>query len=243
MNRTVILTGSNSGLGLALAKRFIEAGDRVFGVSRTKRNWNIAHRAISNSKLFSLTQVDVTLEREVKQFIGKVIRTAGRIDVLINNAGYSNRPTQLEKLSVKEFQKNLSSNLISTFLMCKCIIPIFKKQKKGLIVNVSSMAGKRAVPRLAAYSASKFAVVALSQSIAKENQEAGFKCLSVCPGGMNTKLRKKLFGAEDAQKQQSPEFVADVIMKVVQEKIHVESGGDIVIRHGKITAINPCPCA
>ena len=241
MNRIIILTGSNSGLGLALAKRFIEVGDRVFGVSRTKRNWNSAHRAINNSKLFSLTQGDVTLEREVKQFIRKVIRTAGRIDVLINNAGYSNRPTQLEKLSVKEFQKNLSSNLISTFLMCKYVIPIFRKRKNWLIINISSMAGKRAVPRLAAYSASKFAVVALSQSIAKENQEAGFKCLTVCPGGMNTDMRQKLFGAEDAQKQQSADFVADIIFQIANDQIKVESGGDIVIRHGRLTSINPCP--
>jgi NAD(P)-dependent dehydrogenase (short-subunit alcohol dehydrogenase family) len=105
------------------------------------------------------------------------------------------------------------------------------------------MAGKRAVPRLFAYSAARSGILALSQCVAKENADAGLKCITVCPGGMNTRMRADLFGREDAEKQQSPDFVADVIFKVIQDEIQVESGGDIVIRHGKITTVEPCPAA
>lgn len=243
MSQSVIITGANSGLGFALAKRFVKAGDRVYGISKTKRNWSYVKSELADSGHFFLYQLDVTSEPKVRKWLKNFRRKVKKIDILINSAGYSSRPTPVEKLSVKEFQKNISANLFSAFLMCKYALPIFKSQKQGLIINIASMAGKRAVPNLAAYSASKFGVLALSQSIAKENPNAGFKCITVCPGGMNTIMRVKLFGKADAERQQSPDYVADIILKIVQNKISVESGGDIIIRHGKIAAINPKPAA
>lgn len=243
MNQIVLITGATAGLGLSLAVRFLEAGDRVYGVSRTKRNWASARKSTHHSKHFFLLQGDLTSEPGTKRIISKVLKREGRIDILINNAGYANCPVRTEKESVREFQKNFSNNLLTAFLTAKHSLPSFRKKKKGWIINISSMAGKRAVPRLAAYSASKFGVVALSQAIAKENLDIDLKCITVCPGGMNTTMRSKLFGLEDAAKQQSPEFVADKIMEIIGGKIDVPTGGDIVIRHGQITAINPAPGA
>ena len=240
-NKTVLITGASSGLGLSLAKRLTESGACVCGVSRTKRNWRSAKNTIHEAKRFFLFQADVTSEQATRRLIQKVIKKTGSIDILINNAGYSGRPTRIDAVSLKEFQKHLSSNLNSVFLTCKYLIPIFLKQHKGLIINISSMAGKRAVPYLGAYSAAKFGVLALSQAIAKENPEGKFKCITVCPGGMNTGMRTKLFGRKDANRQQSPDFVAEIITKVILGKISVQSGGDIVIRHGRITAVNPPP--
>ncbi len=105
------------------------------------------------------------------------------------------------------------------------------------------MAGTRAVPRLAAYSAAKFGLTALTQALAKENTDFPFKTLTVCPGGMNTDMRRSMFGAKDAAKQQTPEFVADLILQMVDNKIPVENGAAVVIRYGKITAIQPMPGA
>ena len=81
------------------------------------------------------------------------------------------------------------------------------------------------------------------KAIAKENAGTGLQCVTVCPGGMNTQMRYDLFGAEDAMRQQTPEFVADIMMQVVEGKIPVLSGGHIVIRHSKITGIFPPPAA
>ena len=103
------------------------------------------------------------------------------------------------------------------------------------------MAGVRAVPRLSAYSASKFGVLALTQAIAKENEASKIKCIAVSPGGMNTEMRSKLFGRKDAVKQQSPDFVADKIFKIANDKIKLSSGENIIIRHGKITGIQSLP--
>jgi NAD(P)-dependent dehydrogenase (short-subunit alcohol dehydrogenase family) len=190
---------------------------------------------------FSLHQIDLTQEKKVNSFIHSIVKKTGEIDILINCAGYGSGLQSVDKLAYKEFEANIQQNLATAFLMCKHIVPVMRRQNRGLIINISSMAGKRAVPRAFAYSASKFGVLALSQCIAKENADANIKCITVCPGGMNTPMREIFFGKEDAQKQQSPDFVADITMQVIDGKIAVESGGDIVVRHSKITAVNPCP--
>lgn len=242
-DQIVVISGASSGLGLALSKKFLEQGTFVFGVSRTKHHWKTALTAVNHSDRFFLRAIDLTKEPQVQRFLRAVQKKFGRIDLLINCAGYGGQLARVEQLSLSEFQKHLSHNLLSSFFMCKHTIPIMRKQKKGLIINISSMAGKRAVPRLVAYSAAKFGILALSQCVAKENSDVNLKCITVCPGGMNTRMRAELFGREDAEQQQSASYVSDVIEQVILGKIEVESGGDIVIRHGKITAINSAPKA
>lgn len=241
--RIVVITGAATGLGLSLAKQFLDHGDAVFGVTLTKRHWPKAKKLLSHRSRFFLDQADVTQESEVKHFVNSLQKRAGRIDILINNAGYAGRTARIEEETLEEFEKNITSNLTSTFLMCKYTVPIFRRQQSGWIINISSMAGKRAVPLLSAYSASKFGVVALSQAVAKENRFPKFRCITICPGGMNTVMRAKLFGEEDAKRQQSPDYVAEKILDILDETIEVESGGDVVIRYGAITAINPPPNA
>jgi len=241
MNQVVIVTGAASGLGLSLAERFVNADARVYGATKSKRHWKDARRRISNAQSFSLDQLDLSRELNVRRFIAKIFKKEGRIDIVINNAGYAGRPKTIEKEGLKELEKHLTDNLITTFLMSKYTIPVFRNQKRGWLINIASMAGKRAVPRLGSYSASKFGVLALTQSIAKENLNVGFRAVTVCPGGMNTEMRSRLFGTADAARQQSPDFVADKILEILDGKIHVSSGGDVVIRHSQVTEINEPP--
>jgi len=241
MKRIVLITGASRGLGLSLAKRFLQTGDYVFGASRSRRYWKKAFDEVEHSKRFRLRKVDLTQPRQVQNWIRQITKKYAKIDILAHCAGRVEALNRLEHISYKEFRKIIQANLTSTFLLSQAVLPIMRKKKRGWILHVSSMAGKRAVPRVAAYSASKFGVVALSQAIAKENEDTRIKCVTVCPGGMNTKMRADLFGREDAEKQQSADFVADVMMQIVQGQIKMNSGDDIVIRYGKITAINPLP--
>lgn len=243
MNKIVVITGASSGLGLSLTKRFLQNQDRVFGISKTRRHWKKTFSEVGKTNRFFLAQLDAANENSVKHYFKTVLKKTDHIDIMINNAGYGGTLTHVDKLSTIEVSKHFEHNLLSTFIVSKCVIPIFKKQGSGLIVNISSMAGKRAVPGLFAYSASKFGVLALSQCITKENSNTGIKCITVCPGGMNTEMRKKLFGKADAQKQQSADFVANIIFQVANDQIKVESGGDIIIRHGKVSTVNPPPKA
>jgi 3-oxoacyl-[acyl-carrier protein] reductase len=227
-------------LGLALSKKFVENEFAVFGISRTNKNWKKANAFINAPEKYYLFKTDLTEEKNVKKIVHHINRISQGIDIIINNAGYTNKLTRVEKTSLTEIKKNFFGNFLSSFFVSKYSIPILRKKKKSMIVNIASMAGKRAVPNLSAYSVSKFGVLALSQCIAKETTGTGIKCITVCPGGMNTKMRKKLFGHEDAKKQQSCEFVAQLIYNIIKGDLHVESGGDVIVRDGKIE-VNPAP--
>lgn len=241
--RNVIVTGANRGLGLSLTQKFLAKGDRVFAVSRTKSGMQEAARVLGAGGNWIPFICDLASPGQVRRLIYRIAKKAGRIDILINNAGYGGGLGRIEDVSVRELERHLAVNLKAAFFACKYAVPFFLAQKSGLIINVSSMAGKRAVPRLFPYSAAKFGVLALSQCVAKENEGTGLKCVTVCPGGMNTRMRSDIFGLEDAARQQSADFVADVMLKVIGDEIHVESGGDIVIRHGQVSAVNPPPAA
>lgn len=241
MPRTIVITGASRGLGLALVKAFLVRGDQVIAISKTKKYWKQAQRSLPEGKV-EFFNLDLTLVSHIKKASKTIFKRYPHIDILINNAGVGGRLSTIEDTTPREYQNMMNGNLLSAFLFSQILIPKFQKQKKGLIINISSMAGTRAVPRLFAYSASKFGMLALSQCIAKENPDT-IKSFTVCPGGMDTLMRESLFGQEDSRRQQSPEFVANIILKTISGEIAVESGGDIVIRHGKVTAIHPCPSA
>ncbi len=240
MNGSVLITGASRGLGLALTQRFAALGIRVFAVSRTQRHWKQAIAKIQTPQRVTWVACDVTDETAVKGLFQKISRQAP-LGMVINNAGYGGRLETIEKTSAVEFDRQISQNLRSVFLVTKYALRVFKKEGRGYLVNVSSMAGTRGVPRLAAYSAAKFGVIALTQAAVKENEGGKLWGITICPGGMNTQMRSSLFGAEDAAKQQSPTFVADKMIEIIEGKFPVENGATVVIRHGKIWAVTPMP--
>ena len=113
--------------------------------------------------------------------------------------------------------------------------------KESWICNISSQAGKRAVPNLAAYSATKFALIGMTQALSKENDWSNLSCISVCPAGMNTDMRESLFGIKDAQKQQTSMSVAKIIKNILTKTIPVENGSEILIKNGRIQRIELSP--
>ena len=104
-----------------------------------------------------------------------------------------------------------------------------KKNNSGTIINISSRAGRRAVPKLSAYTAAKFAVRGLTESVAKELQDTGIKCISISPAGVNTGMRAMVFGQEDAENQQDTSRINEVISRILSGSLKVSNGSDIVI--------------
>lgn len=244
MNRNVLITGGTKGLGLSLAKKFLNCGDHVHVVSRKGFNRVNLPEMSKSSGILTSHILDVSQEKEVKKFATRFLKENKVLDILVNNAGYGGGLSKIEDTTLQEFENLLNFNLKSVFLMSKSFIPVFRKQRKGLMLNISSMAGVRGVPRLFAYSASKFGIHALTECIVKENEDLqDFRCYTIAPGGMNTEMRSSLFGKKDAQKQQSTEFVSEVIHDVIDGRIPLNNGSTVVIRHSKISQIIPLPGA
>ncbi len=233
--KTALVTGASRGLGLELAQRLTAQDYIVLGVSRTTEFWTVARKK-NPSKNFHLIEADVSDEASVSALFASLKKMTPRLDLLVNNAAYGGTLQRIEKTPVAEFERHLRVNLLSVFLMCRSAISFLKKSRSAYVMNISSMAGVRAVPKIAGYSASKFGVLAMTEALAKENSD-WLKVVTVCPGGMNTKMRSDLFGKEDAARQQTPGFVAEKMMQILNNEIPLFSGSHVVIRHGKITQI------
>lgn len=238
-DKVVVITGGSKGLGKELAMIFALEKSRVIICSRNKAGLKTVYEEIiKNGGKCSYFVVDVTNKAQVNRFIDNILKSHDKIDILINNAGYAGNLERLESVKYSDLEKIFKTNVYSMFYLLKKVVPIMRKQKTGIIINVSSTAGKRAVPNLSVYSASKFAVIGLTQALAKELENTDVRCIALCPGGMNTEMRSKIFGKEDAEKQQDAAFVAKVVKDIATDKIKVPNGGDIVVRHGKVTSIN-----
>jgi len=187
----VVITGATRGIGYSIAKD-LEMDNQVISIGRQKHGMEIP------GEFF---RCDVTNEKEVKETVKSVINKYHRIDVLINCAAVM-LYNDLTKATIKEFEQSFNVNVKGTFLMCREVIPHMRKQKRGYIINISSVRGITAAPGKGIYSATKFAVRALTETILLENQKYNIKATSICPGIIWTdstidKLRREGFTKDD----------------------------------------------
>ncbi len=213
-NKTIIVTGSGRGIGRYIAKRLGREGANIVLTARTEEEIKKVGREIKSEGGESIfIRGDVTREKNVKNVINKAIKKFGKVDVLVNNAGAGLRK-YLRETEVEEFEEIMDVNVKGVFLYMKNIIPEMEKQG-GLIINISSGAGKTGIPTLAAYCASKFAVIGLTEAAAGEVEN--IKIVALCPGSVDEGMFRRLFPGEKADL--APEEVAE---KVADICIHPE---------------------
>ena len=215
MNKTIIVTGSGRGIGKYIAKRLAAEGANIVVTARTKENIEKVSSEI-NSKGGSAISIrgDVTRQADVRNIITKTINKFGKVDILINNAGVGLRKSLLDT-EEEEFNEVMDVNVKGVFLFMKNIIPEMEKSG-GLIINISSGAGKTGIPTLSVYCASKFAVIGLTEAVAGE-VSGNIKIVALCPGSVDEGMFKRLFPGEEADLK--PEEVAE---KVADICIHPE---------------------
>tara|TARA_B100001179_G_scaffold62372_1_gene43161 strand:- start:866 stop:1591 length:726 start_codon:yes stop_codon:yes gene_type:complete len=223
-NKIVVLTGASSGIGYSLLNYFVKEGARVYGSSRNERELTTESKQECNFELLDLAD-----ELNVEKYVKTILQKENRIDILINNAGVAHNLALVEEIDSEMLNSVVRDNLLPTFNMMKYTIPIMKKNNSGTIINISSRAGRRAVPKLSAYTAAKFAVRGLTESVAKEVQDTGIKCISISPAGVNTGMRAMVFGQEDAENQQDTSRINEVISRILSGSLEVSNGSDIVI--------------
>jgi short-subunit dehydrogenase len=187
--RTVLITGGSRGLGLVLARRAVAEGARVAICARDEQELARAQRDLlryggTGAQVLALAR-DLTNAQEVESLVQEVEQKLGGIDVLVNNAGVI-VGGPLENLDTRDFEEAMNTHFWAPFHTMQAVLPGMKQRGEGRIVNISSLGGKVAIPHLSAYSASKFALVGLSEGFRAELNQYGIYVTTVCPGLLRT---------------------------------------------------------
>jgi 3-oxoacyl-[acyl-carrier protein] reductase len=187
-----IITGAGRGIGKAVALGLAQDGYKTILVSRTRGQLESVAREIKE-KIDTgadlspfIYKMDITKQDSIHKLVSEVFQLYGRIDVLVNNAGLWISGSI--NISAKEFQKLLDINLKSAFYFMKEVIPFMQKQGKGYIFNISSRSGKVGFIDSGAYSATKFGLVGMSESLHRELAPQGIKVTCICPGWVDTMM-------------------------------------------------------
>ena len=224
--KVMVVTGASSGIGYCTALKAQEMGWNVIWASRSiedDKNVHIVCKANSECK-----NVDVSLEHSVKEFFNYIERRYGRLDALINCAGFVD-PQSMLTTSLENWNKTIQINLTGTFLCSKEAVSIMKRTG-GKIINISSTAGLTSRPGWSAYAASKSGVISFSEAIAEELAVYDIKVFVICPGRTATPLRKILAPNEDPVTIMQPQTVASTILFCLSQEADPMEGQPILVR-------------
>lgn len=219
-NKIVVVTGGNSGIGKYTAEAFVKKGCTVYDLSRREiKNEGIAH-----------ISTDVTDEKQVENAIGKIIDEQGRIDILINCAGFGISGA-VEFTDLAEAKKQFNVNFFGTVNVTKAVIPHMRKTT-GRIVNISSVAAVAHIPFQTYYSASKAAIESYTCALANEVRPFGISVTSIQPGDICTpftQAREKSFEGDDVYKGRISKSVAGM-EKDEQKGMSPETAGEYIAK-------------
>ena len=200
-NKVWLITGCSSGFGKAIAAAAINAG---YAVAVTARDVNSLgeFQALKN-ELVLVTELDVVDQDSVSAAVERTIAKFGRIDVLVNNAGYGYYEI-FEELDIDEFKKQMDVNLYGVLRTCQAVLPQMRKQRSGHIINISSIGGSVGTAGRSAYSASKFALGGMSECLAKEVGSLGINITVLEPGQFRTDFFNK--GKTQVKESDKPDY-------------------------------------
>jgi NAD(P)-dependent dehydrogenase (short-subunit alcohol dehydrogenase family) len=202
--RVAIVTGSSSGIGLDTSITLAQNGFLTYATMRNLDKGSIIETAAEKEKIpIRVVELDVTDDRSVSDAIQRIISEIGKIDVLVNNAGYG-LVGAFEDLSMEEIKSQYETNVFGLMRVTQKVLPIMRKQESGIIVNVSSGAGIFGYPGGSAYVSTKFAVEGLTESISYELESFGIKVVLIEPGFIRTNFANAMILAKKAQDPNSP---------------------------------------
>jgi NAD(P)-dependent dehydrogenase (short-subunit alcohol dehydrogenase family) len=183
--RVVVITGGSRGLGLVLARQLVAEGAKVCLLARDPEELERAHDQFPSESDVMTLRCDIRRRADVRYAMNRLLEKWAAVDVLINNAGVI-QVGPLEHMTEEDFEKAMATHFWGPLhLMYECV-PSMRRRGFGRIVNITSIGGRVAVPHLAPYSASKFALVGLSDSVRSELQQYGIRVTTVTPGLMRT---------------------------------------------------------
>ncbi|ACT06906.1 short-chain dehydrogenase/reductase SDR [Dickeya chrysanthemi Ech1591] len=225
--RVALVTGASSGIGEATAIKLVAVGYSVYGTSR--------RGAESSEARFPMLALDVTNDESVENAVAELLRLEGRIDLLVNNAGFGFSPAAAEESSIEQAKAMFDTNFHGLVRMTRTVVPYMRRQGGGRIINIGSILGVVPVPYAALYCASKHAVEGYSEALDHELRTQGIRVSVIEPAYVKTKfevnniepdskigeydvIRAKLVHvvSEAMSKADEPEEAADVVVKAAQ---------------------------
>ncbi len=237
--KIALVTGASSGIGKATAQRLATAGYKVYGTSR--------RAAKASGRSLELLPLDVTSDESVQATVAEVLRREGRVDLLVNNAGFGVAPAGAEESSMEQARSIFETNFFGLVRMTRAVVPHMRRQGGGRIINIGSVLGFLPAPYMALYAASKHAIEGYSESLDHELRTRGIRVSVIEPAYTKTQFEANLLEADaklDEYREvraalgerlkevmaaaDQPDVVADVVLQAVnaaRPKLRYTAGG------------------
>lgn len=218
--KVAIITGANQGFGLEVARKFVLAGADIMLCARNAALLQEAHAdlvklAAPDQKIFAQA-ADVSVEADVRALVSATIFKLSGCHILVNNAGIYGPKGEIEEIDWAEWVKAIEINVYGSILMCRAILPHFKAQGYGKVIQLSGGGATNPMPRVSAYAVSKAAIVRFAETLAEEVRGTGIDVNAIAPGALNTRMLDEVLEA-------GPEKVGkDFYVRSLKQK---ESGG------------------
>src|ERR671939_832658 len=245
-----VVTGSSTGIGFETSLELARNGFHTYATMRKIDNGGsnpITNIAKNENLPLKLLQLDVDSDKSVLDAVNKIVTENGRIDVLVNNAGYA-LVGALEQTSMDEIKAQFETNFFGAVRMMQAVIPVMRKNRHGRIVNITSMGGRIAIPLDSIYHATKFALEGLSESVQYEVEPFGIKIILVEPGAVGSNFWKNLKMAatkapghesknNDSPYRQIENNMSESFKQMVQNTIHPSEVARVILQ--AVIAHNP----
>jgi 3-oxoacyl-[acyl-carrier protein] reductase len=214
--QVALVTGAGRGIGAAIARKLAAIGAAVVLCGRTQSTLDATAKSILDAGgKAEVIPCDVTLLHQVEYAAARVDSTFGRLDILVNNAGVGNFTKLLHEFQPEEWDRTLNTNLRGVYFAVRAFAPLMIRARSGHIINISSLAGKNALPKGAAYAASKWGLNGLTYSIAEELRPHNIRAAVICPGSVETELGPHT--GKDPKKMLQPDDIAHAVAMLVTQ--------------------------
>ena len=206
LGKVALITGGGTGIGAAIAACFQAEGATVVISGRTADRLEAAAASMGAHAIAA----DVGDEASVRMLFNEVAARFGGLDILVNNAGVTGPVARAEDLDLAQWDDTMASNVRGTILCIKYAVPMMRARGGGSIVNMSSLMGLRGYPMRSAYTATKFAVLGITEAVAQEVGVDGIRVNALCPGAVNGDLMKRVIAARSKAEDKAPEEIIRV---------------------------------
>jgi len=229
--RVVLVTGASSGIGRACALHLARSGYCVFGTTRRAADLveNDLRRGLATSDELSIVTMNVDDDASVSQCIGELLNQTGRLDAVINCAGFGIAGS-VEQTSVAEARAIFETNVLGILRVCRAVIPIMRNQASGTIINISSIGGLIGLPFQGFYSATKFAVEGLTEALRMEIRKFGIRAVLIEPGDFCTGFTDSRQLVEESKASDTYRAAQDHVLEIVEKDERGGASPDVIAR-------------